>query len=456
MILSLFVAVLFVPCAYGRSDLSEAEARKELKIVVDTLLRNHPDPFHITTKKEFDRQVNRLQRRQGAVSVTRQYFELSQLLSLMFDVHTQLHVTGQTPGFRTTFPLRFKIFPTGLYVIAGSREYRDLIGKRVVSIAGKDTASVIDRLSRYATADSIVRKKVTTEMFFYLPETYDYFGLKTTDGRISMVIENSKGDRENAELSKTWDKSLDELSWDSLNPFVPDTFITVQEVLGTQKPYYLQNLKDNYWFGFLDKPEKYFYLQINFPFKNEGGPLPTEFHLNWSRRLWESKAEVLIIDLRNNPGGSISLGNPIPGILSTLASEHPTLRGVSVLIGTDTVSAGVALSAQLEDAIAPVFIGEPTGSAPNIFLQAGKIELPYSKLRFEYSTDKYIITREADKRRYLAPDVPMAISFEDYSQGRDPLIEFAKTVDKKMSKMYYGSASLYQPWFRDSQKKVYK
>jgi len=45
----------------------------------------------------------------------------------------------------------------------------------------------------------------------------------------------------------------------------------------------------------------------------------------------------------------------------------------------------------------------------------------------------------------------MAMSFENYRRGRDALIDFAKTVDKKMSREFYGTASVYQQWFRDLQ-----
>jgi hypothetical protein len=84
------------------------------------------------------------------------------------------------------------------------------------------------------------------------------------------------------------------------------------------------------------------------------------------------------------------------------------------------------------------------------------MDLPYSKFRFEVSTDKYIVTRELDTRRYMAPDIPMALGFDDYANGRDPLIEFAKTIDKKMRRDSYGTASVYQPWFRESQKRAFE
>lgn len=455
LIVVLFIASsqVYLASARDQGNLNPFEAANEVMTVVSLIEKHHPDPYHITPKSVFDRKVADLLDRKGEVSVGRQFFDLSNLVSLVFDVHTQLHVTKKTKAFRKTYPLRFKLFPDGLYIIAGTRDDAAIIGKKVITIGGRSSSSVITELADYASADSEIRKRVFAESFLYLPETYEYLNLKRPNGSVVLGLEDSTGRRFEHIITRTWDKSLEELSWDTLNPFVPTELISVHELARKPKPFFLSKLRDNYWYAFLDPKKKYMYLQINFPSqKKDGGLLPTQFHMNWSRELWQSKAEVLIIDLRNDPGGSISLGNPIPGILSTLFNEHPTLRGVAVLMGTDTVSAGVILAAQLEDAIAPVIIGEPSGSAPNMFLQATGIDLPHSNIRLEVSTDKYIVTREADTRRYIAPDVPISLTFADYLNGKDPLIEYSKTVDRKMQERFYGTASAYQPWFRESQK----
>ena len=109
-------------------------------------------------------------------------------------------------------------------------------------------------------------------------------------------------------------------------------------------------------------------MNQQFEKNEEGSDLPIEFHLQWAGALWNSKAEVLIIDLRNDPGGTINWGNPFSGILSDMYFEHPTLQGIALIFGTDTVSAGAVIAAQLESAVKPTMIGEPSGSSPNMFL----------------------------------------------------------------------------------------
>jgi len=451
----LFVC-LWIPQALAAgagSILTHEEATDEVNIVVENILRHHPNPFHVTPKEEFYSEVDKLLEREGEISVEQQYFDLARLSSLVFDTHTQFHVQKETPAFKSTFPLRFKLFSDGLYVIGGNEVYRDAIGKKVVAISGQDPAEVLDRLSSYSAADNLPRRRVYAESYLYWPETYDVFGLKTPDGRIELVLEDAEAKRSIRVLSETWEKGPADFSWDSLNPFLPKEFLSVHDVLGTEAPLYLRMIDNNYWFRFLASEKKYLYVQMNKQFEKnvEDGELPIEFHLRWSRALWDSEAEVLIIDLRNNPGGTINWGNPFAGILSDMYFEHPTLRGIALLFGTDTVSAGTVIAAQLEDSVKPIMIGAPSGSSPNMYLTAEKVVLPHSLIQFEVSTEVLTVTSKTDTRAYIAPDIPMAMSFEDYASGRDPLIEFAKTVNKNMRKEQYNEY-YDEPWRRPSQK----
>ncbi|HXV77522.1 MAG TPA: hypothetical protein VD788_14510 [Candidatus Polarisedimenticolaceae bacterium] len=437
--------------AQAGRPLSAAEARQEVRLVVDNLMSFHPDPFHETTRQAFFAEVATLLAGEGPVTAPEQFFRLARLLSPISDTHTQLHFTDDTPGFDTTYPLRFRLFPDGLYIIAGNEDYRDAIGKKVVTIAGHQATEVVDRFAHYSFADHWPRKRVFAEMLFYHPATYDFFDLRTARGTTELVVESSTGERATVELAATWDKRASQFGWDMLNPFIPDGLLTVHDVLGTEPPYYQRRIDDNVWFGFPAGNDRLMYLQINRQLEPEDGPESIDIILDWARTLWESAAEVLVIDLRNDPGGNIFLGDAISGILPELYVNHPTLKAVAVLFGTDTVSAGTILVAQLERTVQPVLIGDPSGSAPNMFLHAEKIVLPHSNIEFEVSREEYVTTRDLDTRRYIVPDVPMSLSFADFANGRDPLLDFAATIDDALAQKIYGAVGL-DAWRRDSQR----
>jgi hypothetical protein len=450
LLLALFVPLGKPVDASDTSYLSTEEAAAEVSRVAALVLEHHPDPFAVTPRATFEQRVDQLLARKGPIAIGQQYFDLSSLLSLAADTHTQLHTMPDTPGFESTYPLRFRRFDDGLYVIAGDEYYRDLIGARVVSIGGVPSGMALARLASAAIGESDVRRAVFAESYLYIPETYAALGLTDEDGTAQLDIETLEGERRRVKLDHTWDRRWDEFGWDTLNPFLPQDLLTVHDVLGTEAPFYLQHIDDNYWFTFLDD-QRYMYLQVNLPFPKEDGETPMEFHLRWIRALHDSDVEVLIIDLRNNPGGSINLAEPIPGLLAEQYFAHPTLRGVAVLISTDTVSAGSVLAARLESAIRPVFIGTPTGSAPNLLLEPLKEILPHSRFQVSVSRQRYVASRESDSRRAVYPDLRWQPSFDDYANGRDGAIDLAKSVDKELRTRVYAGSSVYTPWLRDSQ-----
>lgn len=439
--------------AFATDDkfLSAEAAADEVRQVVSMVLEHHPDPFAVTSRAAFDLRVDQLLARKGSIPVGQQYFDLSSLLALVADTHTQLHTMPDTPGFERTFPLRFRLFDDGLYVIAGDEYYRDIIGSRIISIGGTPTDKALGRLADAAVGESDVRRAVFAESYLYIPESYAAMGLASDDGMVRLEVETSTGERLCVELDHTWRKRWDEFGWDTLNPFLPAELLTVHDVLGTDVPFYLEHIDDNYLFTFLGD-ERYMYLQVNLPSPKEHGESPMEYHLRWIQALRESDVEVLIIDLRNNPGGSINLTEPIPGLLAEQYFVHPTLRGVAVLISTDTVSAGSVLAAKLEGAIRPVFIGAPTGSAPNLNLDPKKDILPYSRFEVSVSREQFITTRESDSRRAVYPDLRWENTFADYANGQDRALEMAKTVDKDLRKKVYAGTSVYAPWLRPSQR----
>jgi hypothetical protein len=430
--------------------LSPEAAADEVRQVVSLVLEHHPDPFAVTSRVDFEQRAAELLDRRAPISIGQQYFDLSSLLGLVADTHTQLHTMPDTPGFERTYPLRFKVFEDGLYIIAGNEHYRDIIGSRIVSIGGIPSDEALGRLADAAIGENAPRRLVFAESFLYVPESYAAVGLASKDGTVWLEIETSAGDRRRIEMDHTWDRRWDEFGWETLNPFLPGELLTVHDVFGTQPPSYLQNIDDNYWFTFLDG-ERYIYLQVNLPFPKEDGESPMDYHLRWIQALRESDVEVLIIDLRNNPGGSINLTEPISGLLAQQYFVHPTLRGVAVLISADTVSAGSVLAARLESAIRPIFIGTPTGSAPNLNLDPKEEILPHSRFQVSVSRERYIATRESDTRRAVYPDLYWDNTFDDYANGRDKALELARTVDKDLRTKVYAGTSAYTPWLRPSQ-----
>jgi C-terminal processing protease CtpA/Prc len=156
----------------------------------------------------------------------------------------------------------------------------------------------------------------------------------------------------------------------------------------------------------------------------------------------------IVIDLRGNEGGWYSLTSALPGIIGSIeAGSNPP--AVFVLIGPDTTSAGVALAAQMEQQTNAVFVGEPTGSAPNMFGTYKPAQLPNSGIYYRVSTRRLVNSLPEDDRLWIAPDVIVAERVEDILRGVDSALE--KALSLPLDAATPSSLEWFKRWSRPSQ-----
>jgi hypothetical protein len=134
-------------------------------------------------------------------------------------------------------------------------------------------------------------------------------------------------------------------------------------------------------------------------------------------------ADKLVIDLRQNSGGDYTQGlkyliDPIRGLSKINRSGH-----LFVLIGANTFSAAMSNAAQFRQRTAAMLVGEPVGERPNSYQEAREMRLPNSQLLVRYSTQYYKFSDGAEN--LIRPDHEVAIPWEDYKKGRDPVLEWA-------------------------------
>ena len=67
-----------------------------------------------------------------------------------------------------------------------------------------------------------------------------------------------------------------------------------------------------------------------------------------------------------------------------------------------------------------LLVGEPTGGKPNSYGEVKSLDLPNSKLRVNYCT-KFFQLAPKDVPT-VAPDVSAPLSFDDWKNGRDPVL----------------------------------
>ena len=149
-------------------------------------------------------------------------------------------------------------------------------------------------------------------------------------------------------------------------------------------------------------------------------------------------ADRLIIDLRRNGGGNNFLGE---GLRKHVERSWFNMPGrLFVLIGPATFSAAQNLANRLERETFAIFIGGPSGLSPNHYGDAKLFAGPVTGLTAMVSTLPWFDSYPQDKRQCIMPDLPVAATFDDWRNGRDP------SLDAALSQKFVG---LPDDWSRD-------
>lgn len=136
-------------------------------------------------------------------------------------------------------------------------------------------------------------------------------------------------------------------------------------------------------------------------------------------------AARLVLDLRRNGGGDNYLGEALRKRIAASRFNRP--GALYVLTGPATFSAAQNLANRLERETFAIFVGEPTGGAPNHYGDARPFTGDATGIVAIVSTIPWFDSYPQDRRPWIAPDLPVPDLFEDWRTGRDAALEAALT-----------------------------
>jgi hypothetical protein len=136
-------------------------------------------------------------------------------------------------------------------------------------------------------------------------------------------------------------------------------------------------------------------------------------------------ADRVVFDLRRNGGGN----NFLPEALRKrmLRSRFNRPGGLYVLTSPATFSAAQNPATRLERDSFAIFVGEPTGGAPNHYGDAQAFRGEASGLTSIVSTIPWFDSYPQDMRPWIAPDLHVPDTFADFSSGMDRAFDLALT-----------------------------
>lgn len=311
---------------------------------------------------------------------------------------------GPPPGvFELGLPIQVRAFHDGLYVIAVKEEGAPLLGAKITRIASTDSVALMRTIATQwcgndAWAHRFAAHQVTS------PALLEGMGI-TRSATDAIAFEAMRGTRRvRASLSPLRGASSD-----------------LRQIERTQAP--REQWEASAGFGNYVRVEgRSIYISCNDMDDIEG-----KTFLDFSRECFAAMetagADRLIFDVRRNGGGN----NYLPEALRKriLRSRFNRPGGLYVLTSPMTFSAAQNPTSRLERDSFALFVGEPTGGAPNHYGDAQTLRGGVSGLTSMVSTIPWFDSYPQDEREWILPDLPAPVTFADWRSGADRALEIA-------------------------------
>jgi hypothetical protein len=315
----------------------------------------------------------------------------------------------KTGAFGVATGLRVRAFDDGLWVIGAGSAASTLNGARVTAINGVSDAQLLRRHADGWAAENPAWAHVWAGLLTSSLGVLQGLGVVGDDFAAPLRVEAVRSGRSvSVNLSPKADAN------DSRTPF--------SRPLCPREGWAAEAGADNYVRPLADR--RAIYLSIDQMADVDGAPFKTVCEQTF--KLMEDPAfGRLVIDLRRNGGGDNFLGEGLRKHVERSRFNRP--GGLYVLTSPQTFSAAQNLANRLERETFALFVGGPTGSAPNLYGDSKLFTGETTGVTAMVSTIPWFDSYPMDKRPWILPDLPVADRFDDWAAGRDPALDAALT-----------------------------
>lgn len=382
--------------------------RYDLDYLVEEIRRLHAAFERPAFSPEFDAAVHDIRASIPRLTDDQIANELKRLMGILGDGHSGIWaVPTDDVGF-ASLPIDVYMFSDGPFIVgAGGATARELIGGRLLEVGGRSVDELVPAIEPYLAADNPMGRRAGTVALITRIDLLEGLGAARDGNTMSVTVT----DRSGATRTTTLTAGPPRRTWRLTGPPVD---------AATPAPLYLSNPAKNIWLEELPDHGAT-YVQYN-SVSNERGNTVADFADTLLATLDRTGSSTMIIDVRRNGGGNNFLNWPLVRTLIRFENEGPERR-IFVLAGRHTFSAAQNFVNWVERLTGAIFVGEPTGSRPNFTGETTPVTLPYSALQGSISSRYWQDSHATDDRLWIAPDIPVALSSEDYFANRDPVLE---------------------------------
>lgn len=436
---AMLAVLLISSCANdAKSDVTITRSQEASEILT-TLVTTHPRGREIAALPEFQSLSADLIRTADQIKLSSYVEKTRKLFSLFEDGHTAVLGQELTEGaYGVRLPIRVDPFEDGMYVIEAKGEALPLIGSKITKIAGASIEDILMRYLESSNGDNPAFKMRWSIYLFSSPALLQGMGFLVGDDDAPIEIEaiGPAGETVRVSVKPHASGNLNRIPLERQLSKIEELAYTQPSFGVAHFPLFLQRMNEG----------RALYVSLAEMGDQEGVSF-LSFTVSIENAMKDPHLDRVIIDLRQNGGGNNMLSEPFRRAL--VRSRFNAPGGLYVLTSRKTFSAAMNFATRLERETDAIFVGEPTGGRPNHFGDAKYIEAPVTGLPYLVSTIPWFDSTPYDERIWILPDIPAAVTFDDYLSGRDKALEAA--LGDTPDEATFNDDRISTPWERQSQ-----
>jgi dienelactone hydrolase len=394
----------------GAQAHSQGARADDVRLAAAHLREDHENPFRELDPARFGAAADDLAARADTISDDELMVGLMRLASMLGNRngHTGIFPYDFQHGrVLHAYPIRPYAFSDGVFII-GQAGGSDLLRTRLVEVNGQPLEDVLRAVAPLVPRDNDSTLRLLEMEYLDTPEVLHGLGVAPDAGPLRFTFERD---------GVRFERELAPISVGAYVRAMKNVLqLTPQSITGPV-PKYISNRGKSLWWTKLSS-KRVFYVGYNETL------IKTVYAAQATRKALAAKrTRGVVIDLRNNPGGNNETYSTLIAELRRVAKK----KRVVVILSRLTFSAAQNFATELDYAVHPVFVGEPSGGAPNQYGGAALTFLPASKLMLRVAPGYWHRTPE-DPRLTIDPQVPAPLSSADFFAGRDPALAAAISV----------------------------
>lgn len=364
----------------------------EFEYMKKEIEKNHKNFFNTVSKEKCEKEYRRLSVSIDDISYTDYYYTLSSFLALSNDSHTSLEASDIYSYF-LYFPLQLNYVGEKVYVVSGSKEYKDYMGKEVSYINGVSIEDIEEKASVVVPHDNSVYLRLWLNN--QLNNTSFLSFIKVADNdRAPVTLSFFDGD--SVSLSPVFSSEINRE--DLVSAF------------SSYSPYIYQG-----YYRAIETRDDVLLISYNTCSDNPSYPIK-DFASDLKKSLSKKKYSTIIVDLRYNGGGNSAVLGPV---IKVLKKEKCSKYA---LIGENTFSSAILNAVSLKDDAGFILVGTPTGGIINHYGELKSFTLPETGWEVYYSSKFFKLSRKYNGS--IIPDVYIEKDAYSYFSGIDKEVEY--------------------------------